>query len=161
MQQFGKKTGRINSFQGEQSSEEKFIVNYFKSNQIKFESEKKIPKLYGDNKSFRRADFYLPRLRIYVEYFGQYNSTKQRRSEYDKKAEVYFQNHIPTVILYPHELGIIDYAFNWKVVKVLKMRKFSLRRQLFRYRLNRFWEKVGGPVFAILFISCGFIYIIQ
>lgn len=141
----------------EQSSEELFVAAFLKDSGMKFESEVPLYNLRWDTKKFRRADFKLTNLGIYVEYFGQYNATKVKRTEYDKKAEVYIKNSIPTVFIYPHELGFLEYAFHIKMVKLLKMEKFNLRRSLFRYRLNRFLENFlytsGFGSFQSLFIS--------
>ena len=131
------------------SSEEQFIANFFDQEGIKYTQEVKITNLQNDSKLFRRADFYLPNLRVYVEYFGLYNSTKAIRDEYDEKREVYIKNNIPTVFIYPHELGILEYAFHVKVVKLLKLEKFKLRKQLFRYRFNRYKIESGYEITQI------------
>lgn len=68
--------------------------------------------------------------KIYVEYFGNYNATKERRVEYDKKVQVYLKNGIATVFIYPHELGFLEYAFHSKFIEVLKIKKFNLDKQL-------------------------------
>src|SRR5438477_10686364 len=85
-----------------QSSEELFIAAFLRDCNIKYECEVPVTNLHGDSKKYRIADFYLSNLKIYLEYFGQYNSTKERRAEYDKKVEVYLKNNIPTVFIYPH-----------------------------------------------------------
>ncbi len=122
----------------EQSSEEIFIADFLENKGIKFEKEVILNNLKDDIKAYRRVDFHLPKLGIYLEYFGQYNSNKERRDDYDFKAKLYFKNNIPTVILYPHELGIIDYKFHVKILKVFKNKKFNLSKQLFKYRMNRY-----------------------
>jgi hypothetical protein len=127
----------------EPSSEELFIKYFLEENDFKFESEVLIEDLKGDDKAYRRADFYLTNYKVYLEYFGNYNSTKERRAEYDKKAVIYIRNNKPTVFLYPHELGILDYAFHIKLLKVLSIKKFALEKQLFRYKLKRYFNKEG------------------
>ncbi len=135
------------------SSEEQYIEIFLHENRIKFDSEVEIKGLRHDNKSFRRADFLLPRLGIYIEYYGLYNSTKKNRQEYDLKTQVYLKNSIPTVFIYPHELGIIEYAFHVKILRVLKHSKFRKRGKLFRYKLNRlfnqYWERKLGIGFVV------------
>lgn len=125
------------------SSEELFIANFLEGKDFKFETEVVLNNLNDDDKTFRRADFYLTNYKIYVEYFGNYNSTKERRAEYDKKVQVYLKNGIPTVFIYPHELGFLDYAFHNKIIKVLKIEKFNLKKQLLRYRIKRYFQKEG------------------
>ena len=126
-----------------QSSEELFIANFLEEKEFKFEKEVILNNLKDDDKTFRRADFYLTNYKIYVEYFGNYNTTKERRAEYDKKVQVYLKNGIPTVFIYPHELGFLDYAFHSKIIKVLKIKKFNLDKQLLRYKIKRYFEKEG------------------
>jgi hypothetical protein len=142
-----------------QSSEEEFIAEYFKKSEIKYDSEVPINNLKNDTKKYRRADFLLPNLKVYVEYYGHYNATKERRDEYDLKSKVYVENNIPTVFLYPHELGFLDYAFNKKITKVLKLSKFDLKWQLFKYRLNRFDKKTSNH-FGTLLISLAIIFVV-
>jgi hypothetical protein len=136
------------------STEEQFLIDFFESKSIKFEFEKyRLNNLIGDEKNYRVPDFYLTKYKIYVEYFGLYNSTKEIRAAYDYKAKLYINNHIPTIILYPHELGIIEYIFHKRMIKVLKLDKFQFKPQLKRYKLLRFLEKTTNGNFAVLFIS--------
>lgn len=123
------------------SSEELFIEYYLENLGLKYIKEYKVSNLKGDSKSFRKVDFYLPRLDIYVEYFGLYNSTKGIRSAYDEKAKVYIKNHMPTIFLYPHELGFLDYAFHTKMLKVLREKKFKNNLKTYRYKIVRYREK--------------------
>mgnify|MGYP000577882548 CR=1 FL=1 len=132
------------------SSEEQFVRNYLEENGIKYIAEYKIYNLKDDKKKSRRVDFYLPRLGIYLEYFGWYNKNKQIREDYDEKARVYIKNNMPTVILYPHELGFIDYALHNKILKVLRVPKFKNKSKLFRYKWNRY--SINGKGY-FLFLS--------
>lgn len=134
------------------SSEEMYIRSYLEGMGIKYKAEHKIENLFGDEKSYRKADFYLPKFKIYVEYFGMYNSTKAIRSEYDKKAKVYINNSIPTIFLYPHELGFLDYAFHTKMLKLLRTKKFRNNFIMFKYKLSRYLaEGKGYLLLASLF----------
>jgi hypothetical protein len=133
------------------SSEEQFIRNYFSIRGIKYIPEYNTPKLNGDEKSHRRIDFYLPELGVYVEHFGWYNKSKEHRAEYDKKVTVLIKNEYPVVILYPHELGFLDYAFHVKVLKVLRVPKFKNNYKMFRYKLNRY-TSIGKGYFFFLAI---------
>ena len=136
-----------------QSSEELFITNCLEEKEFKFEKVGVLNNLKDDDKTFRRADFYLTNYKIYVEYFGNYNATKERRAEYDKKVQVYLKNGIPTVFIYPHELGFLDYAFHSKIIKVLKIKKFNLDKQLLRYRIKRYFQKEGFHNSILLLLS--------
>lgn len=136
-----------------QSSEELFITNFLEEKEFKFKTEVVLNNLKYDDKTYRRADFYLTNFKIYVEYFGNYNANKERRIEYDKKVQIYLKNGIPTVFIYPHELGFLDYAFHSKIIKVLKIRKFDLEKQLLRYRIKRYFQKEGFHNSIMLFIS--------
>lgn len=140
------------------TSEETFIEHYLMGQNIKYKKQVKIEGLKNDVKNHRVVDFYLPRLNIYIEYFGLYNSTKTIRDNYDKKAEVYIKNNIPTVFLYPHELGFLDYAFNNKLLKVLRVKKFKKKSFLIKYKLNRFYSKGKLKlIFNVLFFLYLFI----
>ena len=120
------------------SSEEQFIQNYLYFNNIEYISEFKVHNLKDDEKKSRRVDFYLPKLGIYLEYFGWYNKSKKAREDYDEKAKVYIKNNMPTVIIYPHELGFLDYALHSKILKVSRVTKFKGKTNLFRYKYNRY-----------------------
>lgn len=133
--------------------EELFIQYYLDDNGLKYLREHKIKNLNYDKKSHRRVDFYLPKLGIYVEYFGMYNSTKEIRKEYDEKAKVYFKNNLPTVILYPHELGFLDYAFHQKILSVLRIPKFKKLSKTFRYKLSRYFIIGKGYYFFLSIAS--------
>ena len=61
------------------SEGEQFIIDYLRQEKIKYETQVKIESLRGDSKYFRQADFYLPRYDMYLEFFGQWNSTKSHR----------------------------------------------------------------------------------
>lgn len=122
----------------EPSSEELYVADFLRNSNLTFEREVPLYNLHGDTKKFRKADFFLTKLGVYVEYFGQYNATKAKRAEYDKKAEVYIKNSVPTIFIYPHELGFLEYAFHYKMVKLLKLKKFNFKKSLLRYRFSRF-----------------------
>lgn len=129
------------------SSEELYIIDYLDKQGINYELEYKLNDLKGDDKAHRRVDFYLSNLGVYVEYFGLYNSTKSIRTEYDKKVKVYLKNRIPSIFLYPHELGFLDYAFHSKMLKLLRIEKFKSRKNLFRYKMNRYLKNGKGYLF--------------
>ncbi len=139
------------------STEEQFLIEFFELKGYKYEFEKYKLTLNGDSKSYRVPDFYLKRYKIFVEYYGLYNSTKEIRKEYDSKSSLYIKNNIPTIFLYPHELGIIEYVFHKRMIKVLTLDKFNLKPQLIRYKLLRFFDKTLGGNLAVLIFSFLFI----
>lgn len=127
-----------------------YIYDYLKSEKIKFEPQVKIKDLKNDVANFRTADFYLPNLKVYIEFNGRWNVSKDDRERYRLKKKVYFTNNIPCIYLYPENLGIIDYCFSKRLVEVLK--KNNLKKELFKYRLNRFKED-RGDLFIWIIIS--------
>jgi hypothetical protein len=122
--------------------EEDFIAYYLSNSNINFKEQLKLENLKFDDKTFRIADFYLDNLDVYVEYYGLYNSTKEKRLEYDKKTNVYFSNGMPTILIFPHELGFLDYAFHTKMLKLFALKKFRDRKsKLYRYMIFRYFSK--------------------
>lgn len=144
--------GKIHS-----NAEELIVAAFLMDSGLKFETGVPLYNLKGDIKKIRRADFKLTNLGVYIEYFGQYNFSEEKRTEYDKKAEVFTKNNIPTVFIYPQELEHLEYAFHFKILEVLKLQKFNLRKSLFLYRLNRFKQNFvntkGFGGFTNLFLS--------
>jgi hypothetical protein len=132
---------------------EEFIEDYFSSIGIKFEIQKKISNLKNDVKQYRTADFYLPKYKVYVEFLGLWNKGNE---EYKQKMEVYRQNGIPCVYLYPENLGIIDYMFDKRIQVTLQ--NHNLKKELRKYRFfklknsdelsDRIWF---ASLFSILF----------
>lgn len=72
-----------------------------------YKREKKIYGLKGDAISYPRiADFYLPKHKIYIEFFGGWNTPnleerKTERARYMEKKRVYDLNKIKCIYLYP------------------------------------------------------------
>ncbi|PRX54396.1 hypothetical protein [Flagellimonas meridianipacifica] len=130
--------------------EEDFISYYLSNSNINFIEQFKVENLKADDKKYRVVDFYLNNLDVYVEYYGLYNSTKEKRKEYDKKTNVYFLNNMPTVLIFPHELGFLDYAFHTKIIKLFKLKKFQDRKlKLYRYLFFRYLNKGKWQYFFI------------
>lgn len=141
------------------SSEELFIEQYLIESGISYRKEVLVENLKGDHKSYRRADFYLPRFDVYIEYFGLYNATKRTREEYDRKAELYLKNGIPTIFLYPHELGFLDYAFHTKMLRLMRIPKFKSNLKTFLYKTVRWWYYGRGYLFFITLAS-GYLFLL-
>jgi len=130
------------------SEGENFISDYLRSEKIKFDTQVRIYDLKNDTKKYRDADFYLPNLKVYIEFNGMWNVSKEDRERYRLKKKVYFTNNIPCIYLYPENLGIIDYCFSKRLVDVLK--KDNLKKELFKYRFNRLKEDRGDLFFWVI-----------
>jgi hypothetical protein len=124
--------------QHEPTEGEEFIEMYFQEEGIKYEREVEIAKLVGDDKGFRRADFYLPKYKVYVEFFGMNNVPDGRRGYYEKKA-VYERNNVPCVYIYPDNLGTLGFMFKSRLKKELENHP-ELKSQLFRFNFWRFFR---------------------
>ncbi|TVZ56404.1 hypothetical protein OD91_1689 [Lutibacter sp. Hel_I_33_5] len=133
-----------------QSEGELFIADYLRSENIRFEIEKKIVNLSEDTKSFRSADFYLSDYDVYIEFYGRWNHSKAERERYREKKNIYSINKVPCVYLYPENLGIIDYCFSKRFVEVLV--KKNKKKELFKYRLKRLILD-RGSLFFWIFLS--------
>lgn len=109
----------------------------------------------GDSKAYRIADFYLPKYKIYLEYFGQWNKHEDANIRYKEKKKVYSMNDIPCIYLYPENLGIIEYTLDFRIKTELKKRKMT--KELFKHRLDRLLNQKGDLFFwlslSILLLS--------
>lgn len=113
------------------SEGEEFLIEFFKEQNIKFEPEKEISGLINDTTKFRKADFYLTKYHMYVEFLGQWN-VEGERARYIEKMETYSLNNKPCIFLYPENLGIIEHVFDKRIQKVLSQHK--MKNELFKYR---------------------------
>lgn len=130
------------------------LKDFFSSERIKFEENVDL-KLEGDVKKFRRADFFLPKYGVYVEYFGRWNEESYRK-EYKKKRESYKKNKVPCVYLFPDNLGILNFLFKTRIRKVMK--KNNLKNELFMYNLKDFVQGYAFLGAILLFMSYYFRY---
>lgn len=129
---------------------EAFIAEFFREKGIKFRPQYKIENLKDDvSAEYRKADFFLPRYNMYVEFFGLWNSGETHRSRYRAKKQVYYKNEIPCIYFYPENLGIIEHAFNHRVKEELIKRRSV--KELFRFRMDRFMREKGD-----LLVGLGF-----
>ncbi|MDO7172274.1 hypothetical protein [Mariniflexile sp. AS56] len=127
------------------SKEESFVKFYLEENGISFKPQIRLFNLkYDDKYAYRDVDFFLPKLGVYVEYYGWYNKSKISRNEYDLKTQVYIKNSLPTIVIYPHELGFIDYAFHTKMLTILRYPKFYKLKNSMIYKMNRYFNKGKG-----------------
>lgn len=121
------------------SEGEEIIEMYLDDQGIKYQREVEITGLRGDTKSVRRADFYLPRYKVYLEFLGEWNTPKGRE-EYHIKKDVYKNNNIPCIYIYPENLGILDFIFRKRLQKELEKRP-ELKWQRLRHQLRKIKEK--------------------
>lgn len=111
------------------SEGELFIKDYLESNSIKYVFQSKIEGLKNDVKSYRVADFYLPKYKVYIEFYGLWNNSNNE--DYKIKKKVYELNKIPCVYLYPENLGIIGFTLDKRLQAELK--KYKLDKELKKY----------------------------
>ena len=127
------------------SKGELFIEDYLANSRIEYIEQFKIIDLKGDTSNYRIADFYLPKLGFYVEYFGMYNNSKKDRERYVFKRDLYIKNRKPTIFIYPEDLGILDYVFHTEVKRLFRYKIYHDRKKYLRYSLNRYFN-VGNPL---------------
>jgi len=113
---------------------EEFLMDFFQSEDIKYQCQVEIIDLKDDNCLYRIADFYLPEYKVFVEFFGNYNTDYDKRKAYDEKKNVYIKNNVPCLYFYPENLGFIHYSFRKRLRVELK--KHSLKKELFHYNLR-------------------------
>ncbi len=131
------------------SEGELFIADYFRNNDFRFEKEYVIKGLKHDSAAYRRADFYLPGYKVYVEFEGKYNDPEERM-RYREKKNVYKRNDLPVIYIYPDNLGFIDYIFRMRLIKLLRDR--NMKWQLFKYWSRQFIYRI---VIAVSFVLGG------
>lgn len=138
----------------EPSEGEGFLKDFFHSEGIDFIEQWKIENLRGDRYSYRVADFYLPKYKVCVEFFGMWNTNDLKKEDYREKKRVYALNDIPCIYMYPENLGIIHYSFNKRMRTVLK--KYNMKHELFKFNLqllidyNR--DSIIGFIFFLLLL---------
>lgn len=132
------------------SEGELFILEYLKFMKIDFEREVKLTHLkYDDHCTYRIADFYLKKYKVYLEFNGRWNNNKEDRIRYRTKKEVYKKNKLPCIYIYPENLGIIEFVFPKRLIEVFKYH--SLKKELLKFQFKRFIDDRGG-LFLWLFI---------
>lgn len=80
---------------------------------LKYEQEKEINFLKGDYKGSRRADFFLPKYNIYIEYLGGWDKKnseerKKERARYNEKKDAYSLNDVKCIYIYPNQLNYVS-----------------------------------------------------
>lgn len=132
------------------SEGEELIEEYLYAEDIDFKPEVKIENLKGDNIPYRKADFYLPKYKTYVEFFGRWN-VESNRKKYREKMRIYAENHIPCIYLYPDNLGILNFIFKRRLKNELK--KHKMRWQLLKVNWDIFQEKNGLGVLIFILLT--------
>lgn len=135
----------------ESSEGERIIEFYLEDQNIKYESEKEIRSLKNDSKGYRIADFYLPKFKVYLEFLGRWN-VDGSREQYKEKMNVYKENNISCIYIYPENLGALDMIFRMRLEKELE-EKPELKWQLFLFRLWKF--KKIWPLILLLWLGFG------
>lgn len=128
------------------SEGEEMIGDLLFEMKIKYEDQKKISNLKNDKKSFRIADFYLPKLNVYIEFFGNYENP-DRNQEYKEKRRIYKENNIPCIYIWPNNLGIFNWIFKERLRAVFIEHKRNW--MLFKFELGEFIKEMW-LVFLIL-----------
>ena len=139
----------------EPSEGEEFLMDFFDWEGIDFIEQDVINNLKGDSCTYRVADFYLPKYKVYVEFFGMWNLNELKKSEYREKKKVYALNDIPCIYLYPENLGIIHYSFNKRMRVVLK--KYNMKKELFKFNVKLLVENKGDSIVGFIFFLLLFI----
>lgn len=88
----------------EPSPGERAIANELRRMKIKYVREKWIEGLKGDSENRRRADFYLPEYDVYIEFLGNWDTSIQDKQRYREKRDVYEQNGIKCIYIFPNQL---------------------------------------------------------
>ena len=133
---------------------EEFIAEYLTYNKIDFLAQYEIHFLKGDDKKYRKADFYLPKYKVYLEFEGAFNSDSYKDRYISKKA-VYEKNKIPCIYLYPENLGIIRYIFPKRMESLL--RKHQMNRELSKFHFAQLKDARLQNIILFL-VACLFIY---
>ena len=133
---------------------EDLIADFLEEKSIEFERYKKINGLNNDDKTFREADFYLPKYKVYIEFLGQWNNPNQQ-NRYREKMKVYYKNKIPCIYLWPDNLGTLDWMFKRRLRETLL--KHKKRSTLLKYEIKNYFEENGV---ALIFFGA-IIYLVE
>jgi hypothetical protein len=137
------------------STEGEEIIEFFLEDQnIKYQREVEIKSLQNDSRKYRKADFYLPKFKVYIEFLGRWNISPEAKNEYKEKKDAYLKNNIPCIYIYPENLGAIDLLFRLRMRELFDQRPDMKTEQ----RLYNFWrlkQKLGilNNLWLILFFG--------
>lgn len=134
------------------SEGEEYIYQYLFEEDISFNVQEKIENLKGDKKQYRRADFYLNKFNIYIEFFGNWQTSEEHKERYREKRKVYEKNRIACIYIYPENLGVLDFTFHYRVKKELL--KYGMKKEANRFCLYELIKKkknaIGFIILAVL-----------
>jgi hypothetical protein len=82
---------------------------------IRYVPEYVLNGLNEDTAKYRVADFYLPREKIVIEFFGNWRTSEADKKRYKEKLEVYKKNGINCIPIYPEELYNITWILKNKL----------------------------------------------
>jgi hypothetical protein len=120
------------------SEGEEFIRDFLDEEGFTWKSEAELRNLKGDSKSYRIADFYLPKFGLYIEFLGHWNTNAEHRERYTEKMRTYYQNGVPCVYLFPENPGTLKHSFRRRARIVLA--RFGMRKELLKFNLIWFWK---------------------
>jgi hypothetical protein len=124
--------------EGEDLSEgEEIIRDFLEDEGFTFKREVELDRLFNDSKKYRRADFYLPKYGLYIEFLGGWNNNKEERERYREKMRVYWRNGVPCLYLFPENLGTLEHSFRRRASEVLQ--RYGMKRELFRFNFKCWW----------------------
>ncbi|MBN1502694.1 hypothetical protein JW930_04055 [Candidatus Woesearchaeota archaeon] len=130
----------------EETEGEDLIADFLEDLGIEFKRYYKLKKLDKDDKSFREADFYLPDIKVCIEFLGLWNNPKNR-AKYKQKMAVYHKNKIPCVYLWPNNLGNLDWMLRRRIrVALLKYKKYF---HLIKYEFQNFLGEFGSAIIVV------------
>lgn len=142
----------------DESEGEEYIAEYFDAIEMEYRRQHVIENLDDKYASYRKADFYLPKYNVMVEFAGGWNRSEEERLRYRHKKSIYNENGIPCIWIYPDNLGVLHYIFHKRLESV--MGKHKLEKGLLRYRLKQFWKADGDNfvglvlgLFSLFYIS--------
>jgi hypothetical protein len=120
------------------SEGEEIIRDFLEDEGFTYTREVEIRGLNNDPRSYRRADFHLPKYGLYVEFLGGWNNNKEERERYREKMRVYGQNGVPCVYLFPENLGTLEHSFRRRSAEALH--RAGMKRELFKLNLKFWWD---------------------
>ncbi len=98
------------------SKAEKRISDYLYQNGIKYKYEKPVRVWFGTKKLY--PDFYLPKYKVYIEYFGMMDNKKYRKSA-EWKMRMYKKSRIKVRTLDNSHYNALEYNLG-KIIKALE-----------------------------------------
>lgn len=138
-----------------QTEGERIVEEFFIDSEIKYFKQVELYNL-KDGRNSRRADFYLPSYKCFVEFLGDWEKYGEQQ-DYREKMGVYVKNDIRCVYLWKDNLGILKYIFHFRLIdtlkgvdkngKKIKENWHEMKWELFKYKLHRF-QRHFGKVFS-------------